>query len=86
MDFPEKADITIRNLRVDEQGTRFDLDDKIANIYLRDFYLPMIGRHNALNACAAILAASNLSIPIKFIKSALVKFEGVSRRFTRVGF
>ena len=84
--FSEKADITIRNLRVDEQGTRFDLDDKIANIYLRDFYLPMIGRHNALNACAAILAASNLSIPIKFIKRALVKFEGVSRRFTRVGF
>ena len=84
--FSEKADITIRNLQVNEQGTRFDLDDKIANIYLRDFYLPMIGRHNALNACAAILAASNLSIPIKFIKSALSKFEGVSRRFTRVGF
>ena len=84
--FSEKADITIRNLQVNEHGTRFDLDDKIANIYLRDFYLPMIGRHNALNACAAILAASNLSIPIKFIKNALAKFEGVSRRFTRVGF
>ncbi len=84
--FSEKADITIRNLRVDEQGARFDLDDKISNIYLRDFYLPMIGQHNALNACAAILAASNLSIPIKFIKSALTKFEGVSRRFTRIGF
>ena len=84
--FSEKADITIRNLQVNEHGTRFDLDDKIANIYLRDFHLPMIGRHNALNACAAILAASNLSIPIKFIKNALAKFEGVSRRFTRVGF
>ena len=84
--FSEKADITIRNLRVGEQGTRFDLDDKVANIYLRDFYLPMIGQHNALNACAAILAASNLSVPIKFIKSALAKFEGVSRRFTRIGF
>ena len=48
--FSEKADITIRNLRIDEQGTRFDLDDKVANIYLRDFYLPMIGQHNALNA------------------------------------
>ncbi len=84
--FSEKADFTIRNLRVGEQGTRFDLDDKVANIYLRDFYLPMIGQHNALNACAAILAASNLSVPIKFIKSALAKFEGVSRRFTRIGF
>ncbi len=84
--FSERADVTIRNLTVSERGTRFDLDDKVANIYLRDFYLPMIGQHNALNACAAILAASNLSIPIKFIKSALAKFEGVSRRFTRVGF
>ena len=84
--FSEKADVTIRNLRINDMGTRFDLDDKIANIYLRDFYLPMIGQHNALNACAAILAASNLSIPIKFIKSALANFEGVSRRFTRIGF
>ncbi len=84
--FSENADITIRNLKVDEKGTRFDLDDKITNIYLRDFHLPMIGQHNALNACAAILAASNLSIPLKFIKGALGKFEGVSRRFTRIGF
>ena len=84
--FSENADITIRNIRVDEKGTRFDLDDKITNIYLRDFHLPMIGQHNALNACAAILAASNLSIPLKFIKDALGKFEGVARRFTKIGF
>jgi len=84
--FSENADITIRNISVDEKGTRFDLDDKITNIYLRDFHLPMIGQHNALNACAAILAASNLSIPLKFIKDALGKFEGVARRFTRIGF
>ena len=84
--FSENADITIRNSRVNEEGTRFDLDDKITNIYLRDFHLPMVGQHNALNACAAILAASNLSIPLKFIKAALGKFEGVSRRFTRIGF
>ena len=84
--FSENADITIRNISVDEKGTRFDLDDKITNIYLRDFHLPMIGQHNALNACAAILAATNLSIPLKFIKDALGKFEGVARRFTRIGF
>ena len=54
--FSEKADVTIRNLKINDQGTSFDLDDKLANIYLRDFHLPMIGHHNALNACAAILA------------------------------
>ena len=84
--FSEKADVTIRNMRINDLGTKFDLDDKVANIYLRDFYLPMVGQHNALNACAAILAASNLSIPLKFIKSALANFEGVSRRFTRIGY
>ena len=78
--FPESE-----NLKINDQGTSFDLDDKLANILLRDFHLPMIGHHNALNACAAILAASNLSIPIKFIKNALANFEGVSRRFTRIG-
>ena len=35
----------------------------------------MIGHHNALNACAAILAASNLSIPIKLVRNALADFE-----------
>tara|TARA_A100001015_G_scaffold29576_1_gene32887 strand:+ start:1222 stop:2637 length:1416 start_codon:yes stop_codon:yes gene_type:complete len=84
--FSEKADVTIRNLTINDMGTRFDLDDKIANIYLRDFYLPMIGQHNALNACASILAASNLSIPLRYIKSALANFEGVSRRFSKIGY
>ena len=40
--FSEKADFTIRNLRICEQGTRFDLDDKVANIYMRHYYLPKI--------------------------------------------
>jgi UDP-N-acetylmuramate--alanine ligase len=84
--FSEDADVTIRNLKISDQGTSFDLDNKLSNIYLRDFRLPMIGHHNALNACAAILAASNLSIPIKLVRNALADFEGVSRRFTRVGF
>ena len=83
--FSENANVVIRNLQITNDGTKFDLDNRSSKIYLRDFYVPMIGHHNALNACAAILAASSLSIPIKFIKKALSNFEGVSRRFSFVG-
>ncbi len=47
--------------------------------------LPMPGRHNALNATAAIAVAHELKIDDERIRSALGKFGGVRRRFTRVG-
>ncbi len=47
--------------------------------------LPMPGRHNALNATAAIAVAHELKIDDERIRGALSKFGGVRRRFTRVG-
>ena len=47
--------------------------------------LPMPGRHNALNATAAITVAHQLGIGDDVIRAALAKFGGVKRRFTRVG-
>ena len=47
--------------------------------------LPMPGRHNALNATAAIAVARELGIADDAIRSALEKFGGVRRRFTRTG-
>jgi UDP-N-acetylmuramate--alanine ligase len=47
--------------------------------------LPMPGRHNALNATAAIAAAHNLGISDAVIRTALSGFGGVRRRFTRTG-
>ena len=47
--------------------------------------LPMPGRHNALNATAAIAAAHNLGISDAVIRTALSSFGGVRRRFTRTG-
>ena len=52
---------------------------------IRKLELPMPGRHNALNATSAIAVASELKIADDTIRSALVKFGGVKRRFTRVG-
>jgi UDP-N-acetylmuramate--alanine ligase len=45
----------------------------------------MPGRHNALNATAAIAVARELRIPESVIRKALADFRGVKRRFTRTG-
>ncbi len=47
--------------------------------------LPMPGRHNALNATAAIAVARELGIGDELIRKALSAFGGVGRRFTRTG-
>ena len=47
--------------------------------------LPMPGRHNALNATAAIAVARELGIADHVIRKALQGFGGVRRRFTRTG-
>src|SRR6516162_2356809 len=45
----------------------------------------MPGRHNALNATAAVAVARSLGIGDESIRGALANFGGVKRRFTRVG-
>ena len=47
--------------------------------------LPMPGRHNALNATAAIAVARELGVGDDLIRKALAGFAGVRRRFTRTG-
>jgi len=47
--------------------------------------LPMPGRHNALNATAAVAVAHELGIKDDVIRKALRAFDGVKRRFTKVG-
>jgi len=47
--------------------------------------LPMPGRHNALNATAAIAVAHELGIGDEAIRAALARFGGVRRRFTKTG-
>jgi UDP-N-acetylmuramate--alanine ligase len=47
--------------------------------------LPMPGRHNALNATAAIAVARELGISDELIRTAIASFGGVKRRFSRAG-
>src|SRR5215813_11034176 len=52
---------------------------------IRNLALPMPGRHNALNATAAIAVARELGVADDVIRGALEGFGGVRRRFTRTG-
>ncbi len=47
--------------------------------------LPMPGRHNVLNALAAVTVAVELGIDDDAIRTGFARFGGVKRRFTRVG-
>jgi UDP-N-acetylmuramate--alanine ligase len=52
---------------------------------IKNIALPMPGRHNALNATAAVAVAHELGVGDDTIREALAKFGGVRRRFTRTG-
>ncbi len=47
--------------------------------------LPMVGRHNVLNALAAIAVARELGVGEDAIRAGLAGFGGVRRRFSTVG-
>ena len=52
---------------------------------IADLVLPMPGRHNALNATAAIVVAHELGLSDDTIRKAIAGFGGVERRFTKTG-
>ncbi len=63
----------------------FDVEFAHSGERLEGCMLPMPGEHNVLNATAAITVARHLDMTGDRIRQALAKFNGVSRRFTRVG-
>ncbi|MGD0143154.1 MAG: UDP-N-acetylmuramate--L-alanine ligase [Rhizomicrobium sp.] len=87
--FSPQADVRAANLSFSEGASHFDviLADrrKGTETRLDALRLPMPGEHNVLNALAAITVARELGIGMDTIRTALGKFGGVNRRFTRVG-
>lgn len=74
----EAADINAVNIRVENGRFVFDLE----GIFLmRNLSLAMPGRHNVLNATAAIAAASFAGAKVDDLPKALASFKGVKRRF-----
>lgn len=52
---------------------------------IEDLELPMPGRHNVLNALAAVAVAVELGLDDAAIRDGFARFGGVKRRFTKVG-
>lgn len=78
--FSEKADYRILNIRQQRQFTEFEISrPEGAGILKVNLNIP--GRHNALNATAAVVIASDEGISDEHICAGLQKFQGVGRRF-----
>ncbi len=84
-----QADARLVDLRPSNGGSAFSVefrDRKSGKVHaITDLVLPMPGRHNALNATAAIALAYQLGLSDEVIRKALAAFGGVRRRFTRTG-
>lgn len=81
--FSEKADVRAVDIQLGLNQCRFKvLRDKHADL---DIELSLAGKHNILNALAAIAVATEEGIDNEAIKAALVSFEGIGRRFEILG-
>ncbi len=86
--FSSHADVRAENVAPDGGVTRFDVvqtgrdgnETRIDGIKL-----PMPGRHNVQNACAAIAVALEMGCAPDTIRTGFSKFGGVRRRFTHTG-
>ncbi|MBA3810716.1 MAG: UDP-N-acetylmuramate--L-alanine ligase [Caulobacteraceae bacterium] len=83
-----QAEIQALNMVAGADGAAFDVQMRGpdgSESVLRDLTLPMAGRHNILNALAAIGVARELGVAEPAIRAGLAGFAGVRRRFTLTG-
>ncbi|CAN5482091.1 UDP-N-acetylmuramate--L-alanine ligase [soil metagenome] len=86
--FSAQADIRGDNVISFPGGNRFDVQVRErdgATRRIEGIEMPMPGRHNVLNAMAAIGVALQMGIGDSIIQTGFAKFGGVKRRFTKVG-
>ncbi len=78
--FSEDADIRASNLKQEKNKTFFSVAKQDNENWL-EITLNMPGEHNVLNALAAIAVANEIGVDAESIQKALLKFEGIGRRF-----
>jgi len=86
--FSALADLRAENVAADGGGSRFDavvLERDGSRRSIQGIRLPIPGRHNVQNALAAVAVAIELGIPDEKIAAGFDRFQGVKRRFTKVG-
>ncbi len=83
-----QADLRAVDIAMGPDGAVFDVRVQIGDgpaSRIAGLTLPMVGRHNVLNALAAIAVARELGVSEAAIREGLASFGGVRRRFTTVG-
>jgi len=85
--FSALADVRADNVTPVSGGTNFDalILGRDGERRLLEVHVPIPGRHNVQNALAAIAVALELGISHEAIVAGFEKFDGVKRRFTKVG-
>lgn len=78
--FKDTNDLKASHLHTEESGVSF-------NVYWRDeevgnFFIPVHGKHNVLNALSVIGVSLVLGVNLADIKKQMMNFPGVKRRFT----
>ena len=87
--FSPQADVRALDHEAKADGQRFrvEIADRVTGEYshIENIHLPMHGRHNVLNALAAIGVATELGFSDAAIVKGFASFGGVKRRFTKTG-
>ena len=86
--FSALADLRAENVEPDGLGSSFDavvLERDGERRTISGIHIPIPGRHNVQNAIAAVAVALELGLPDEKIVTGFERFEGVKRRFTKVG-
>lgn len=78
------ADLCAKNISMDVSGLTFDVVFRNGR-EIKNIKMPVYGEHNASNALVAIAVGNFLGFSDEQIKKALAAFNGVKRRFTKVG-
>ncbi len=85
----EDAHIRAYNIKSDTYSSTFDIRMQLPNstgaTVIENVAIPTPGRHNVLNSLAAIAIGVELDFGIKVIRDGFKNFQGVKRRFTKVG-
>ncbi|HVF37832.1 MAG TPA: UDP-N-acetylmuramate--L-alanine ligase, partial [Sphingomicrobium sp.] len=82
------ADLRAENIVPESGGSRFDVSVHQSDggrRLIESVFVPMPGRHNVLNALAAIAVGLEFGFDDSVIARGFERFTGVKRRFTKVG-
>ncbi len=81
------SNFLIKNIKSKKIFTEFDLFVKLPNKkieVIKKLKVPLLGIHNVRNSVAAAAVSLTIGISISKIKSGLINFKGVQRRFNKI--